>query len=173
MFYIRKDYKYLSPSFPLLLPALKSSSPSSCMTCLTPKNHMVLSPAWSQGVRTETLGTKLGSNPHMAGLFRPLLYWASMQTRAQHTVPPPWKTSFCHPHPLVQVCLCIVSIQTFPLLHYRETPLFGLVVPVLREAWKEVSTISHRNFAKKNSKTTAPRIPAWSPTVVLTRRHSG
>ena len=23
------------------------------------------------------------------------------------------------------------------------------------------------------SKTTAPRIPAWSPTVVLTRRHSG
>jgi hypothetical protein len=26
--------------------------------------------------------------------------------------------------------------------------LFGLVVPVLREAWKEVSTISHRNFAK-------------------------
>lgn len=24
-----------------------------------------------------------------------------------------------------------------------------------------------------NSKTTAPRIPAWSPTVVLTRRHTG
>ena len=26
---------------------------------------------------------------------------------------------------------------------------------------------------KKNTKTTAPRIPAWSPTVVLTRRHPG
>jgi hypothetical protein len=27
--------------------------------------------------------------------------------------------------------------------------------------------------AENESKTTAPRIPAWSPTVVLTRRHSG
>jgi hypothetical protein len=26
---------------------------------------------------------------------------------------------------------------------------------------------------KKRKKTTAPRIPAWSPTVVLTGRHSG
>jgi hypothetical protein len=26
---------------------------------------------------------------------------------------------------------------------------------------------------EKGAKTTAPRIPAWSPTVVLTRRHTG
>ena len=33
--------------------------------------------------------------------------------------------------------------------------------------------LSNPRMRKKKIKTTAPRIPAWSPTVVLTRRHSG
>ena len=132
---------------------------------------MVLNPAWSQG------GKPLGPSwvqSHMAGLFRPALHWASMQTRVQHTVPPPWKPSFLPSHPLIHSSLPLYCFHSdlFPP-YIRETTLFGLVVPVLREAWKEVSTISRTKFAKKNSKTTAPRIPAWSPTVVLTRRHSG
>ena len=31
----------------------------------------------------------------------------------------------------------------------------------------------HLGWASEKNKTTAPRIPAWSPTVVLTGRHSG
>ena len=56
--------------------------------------------------------------------------------------------------------------------------------PKMHEVWVLVSTISRWDLVKKKSgliwlnqkasnKTTAPRIPAWSPTVVLTRRHSG
>ena len=30
-----------------------------------------------------------------------------------------------------------------------------------------------KSEVRKSKKTTAPRIPAWSPTVVLTGRHSG
>jgi hypothetical protein len=33
--------------------------------------------------------------------------------------------------------------------------------------------ISNKYFVVLKIKTTAPRIPAWSPTVVLTRQHSG
>jgi hypothetical protein len=54
-------------------------------------------------------------------------------------------------------------------------------------SWKWVSEKERRKYVskrrsrrksvpsrgKKKGKTTAPRIPAWSPTVVLTRRHSG
>ena len=34
-------------------------------------------------------------------------------------------------------------------------------------------SIQCEDLQKGNTKTTAPRIPAWSPTVVLTERHSG
>ena len=34
-------------------------------------------------------------------------------------------------------------------------------------------TIAGLGGTEKKQKTTAPRIPAWSPTVVLTGRHSG
>ena len=46
--------------------------------------------------------------------------------------------------------------------------------------WKEERTANNTEHIIKNvqrrivtQKTTAPRIPAWSPTVVLTGRHSG
>ena len=40
----------------------------------------------------------------------------------------------------------------------------GMTGPGVLAHWREV---------KKNRQTTAPRIPAWSPTVVLTERHFG
>ena len=38
---------------------------------------------------------------------------------------------------------------------------------------KKTITIKVHNTAPRKNKTTAPRIPAWSPTVVLTGRYSG
>ena len=37
----------------------------------------------------------------------------------------------------------------------------------------EAGKIRMRADEEREQKTTAPRIPAWSPTVVLTGRHSG
>ena len=56
------------------------------------------------------------------------------------------------------------------------------LVNLFYKCLKELSTKSRstrrrhektKDIPKLAAKTTAPRIPAWSPTVVLTRRHSG
>ena len=48
-----------------------------------------------------------------------------------------------------------------------------LTYMVWRKEKKKTMTIKVHNTAPRKNKTTAPRIPAWSPTVVLTGRHSG
>jgi hypothetical protein len=51
---------------------------------------------------------------------------------------------------------CLVLLYLFYARRERRCPLYHIEI-----------------LQKKYIKTTAPRIPAWSPTVVLTRRHSG
>ena len=45
--------------------------------------------------------------------------------------------------------------------------------PGRKEKTKKRKEGGEKKKQKKKRKTTAPRIPAWSPTVVLTGRHSG
>ena len=59
-----------------------------------------------------------------------------------------------------------------PLIHNSVPPTTRKGVQVKTKI-KEENKTGKRVVWKKSKKTTAPRIPAWSPTVVLTRRHSG
>jgi hypothetical protein len=110
-----------------LLPALKSPSPVIWPTQIP----YGLELSFISRVRTETLGTKLGPIPH----DRAIQTCTSLSFHADKGPtysPSAMKALFLPSHPLIHPSF-ILLFRPFPP-YIRETPLFGLVVPVLREA---------------------------------------
>lgn len=92
--------------------------------------------------------------------------------------------------PLVSIhCRVTVPEGRASLLYRRKSLKFGPIwtwntwgvimvstnctPPPCSDLAKKKIIIRYIHIHTKRTKTTAPRIPAWSPTVVLTRRHSG
>ena len=79
-----------------------------------------------------------------------------------------------HPRLMKEVCRAVSSVPIVAI-QSREFDVHAMLSakasPFGRDGRvKDLSSV--KNDPQKR-KTTAPRIPAWSPTVVLTRRHSG
>ena len=58
-------------------------------------------------------------------------------------------------------------------MDYKHKKLTYMVWRKKKSNKKKTMPIKVHNTAPRKNKTTAPRIPAWSPTVVLTGRYSG
>ena len=66
--------------------------------------------------------------------------------------------------------------RNFFFFFAKSVMFFHFITYKLPSSKKDLDLVILRGMRKikiKKERTTAPRIPAWSPTVVLTRRHSG
>ena len=77
-----------------------------------------------------------------------------------------------HPRLMKEACRAVSSVLAIQSREFDvHAMLSAKASPFGRDGRvKDLSSV--KNDPQKR-KTTAPRIPAWSPTVVLTRRHSG
>lgn len=86
-----------------------------------------------------------------------------------------WRISQCSR----AISSSLTSPSPYPVLFSQFFPLSSLSFPNIVRVHQKSEKFQKRERRGKEkvqqneTKTTAPRIPAWSPTVVLTRRHTG